>query len=129
MVTLAAALSLAQLASVHDLSLDGRNARLGTHFIFGILALLPGLHRWHLDAREQPTKLLEAFWTLVGVNDVGGSIYAIHLQEKAIGMELGMRDVSHHVMHAMVLAGACEYERGLLSVYQARAANALELCA
>jgi adiponectin receptor len=129
LVTSAAALSLARLANVRDHSVNGQRERLSTHVVFGVLALLPGLHCWYFCTQEQHAALLGAFWSLVVVNGVGGSIYATHLLDKAIGMELGMPDASHHVMHAMVVAGACVYEWGLLSVYQARAAGAAKLCA
>jgi adiponectin receptor len=128
LVTSAAALSLARLANVDDHGLHGRKQRLSTHLVFGGLALLPGLHRWYLHTQGPHAGLLEAFWTLVVVNSVGGIIYATHLLDKAIGMELGMPDASHHLMHVMVVAGACVYERGLLSVYQARASGAARLC-
>ena len=128
LVTSAAALSLARLANVNDHGPEGRRERLRAHLVFGGLALLPGLHCWRLYAQEPGGDLVKAFWSLAVVSSVGGSIYATHLFDKAIGMELGMPDASHHFMHVMVVARACAYERGLLSAYQAGVAGAARLC-
>ncbi|KAF2633132.1 hypothetical protein BU25DRAFT_327272, partial [Macroventuria anomochaeta] len=116
LVTAAAALCLARLWDMQGYSTKGRLKRLSTHIAFGGLAAVPGLRCWHLHKQGQHVQLLKEFWSLVAINSTGGGIYATHLLDKAIGMELGLPDASHHVMHVMVFAGAWIYGRGLLAL-------------
>ncbi|KAH8621793.1 hypothetical protein IG631_23670 [Alternaria alternata] len=64
---------------------------------------------------------LAHLWALVILNSTGGGIYTTHLLDKAVGMEFGMLDVSHHILHIMVIAAAC-YGQRLMSVYGRRLA-------
>jgi adiponectin receptor len=96
--------------NVNNHSLYRQKEQLSTHLVFSRLALLPRLHCWYLHTQEPHADLLKAFWTLVVVNSVGGIIYATHLLNKAIRMELGMPDASHYLMHVIVVAGACVYK-------------------
>jgi adiponectin receptor len=127
-ITLAAILSLVRLSGIRPYHLTSRRSRIGTHMLLGGLAVLPGLRHWHLHASDRHAGLLTNFWGLIITNSIGGGIYATHLLDKAMGMDLGLPDMSHHVMHVMVVAGAWIYERGLLSTYQTRAAGVLGPC-
>jgi adiponectin receptor len=89
----------------------------------GVVAAMPGLYCWYLHAQGRRVELLGEFWTLVIINSFGGSIYATRLLDKAIGMDLGLPDISHHVMHVAAIAGAWTYQRGLVAVYEARIAD------
>jgi hypothetical protein len=89
---------------------------------FGAVAAMPGLRCWYLHAQGQRVELLEEFWSLVIMNGFGGSIYATHLLDKAICMDLGLLDISHHVMHVTAVAGAWMYQQGLLAIYETRKA-------
>jgi uncharacterized membrane-anchored protein len=60
---------------------------------------------------------LAHFWALVILNSTGGGIYTTHLLDKAVGMEFGMPDASHHIIHIMVIAAAWVYGQRLMSVY------------
>ncbi len=122
LATAAAALSLARLARVREHHATCRKDRLGAHMAFGAVAAMPWLRCWYLHAQGQRVELLEEFRNLVIMNSFGGSIYATHLLDKAIGMDLGLPDISHHVMHVTAVAGAWTYQRGLLAVYEARMA-------
>lgn len=128
LITSAAVLCLHRLSSIHSHGLEGQRRRIGTHFFLGGLAVLPGIHGWCLHSLSRDPGLLAPFWGLVVVNSAGGTVYVSHLLDKAVGMDLGMPDSSHHVMHVMVLAGTWIYTRGLLSVYRARAAGTLGQC-
>lgn len=118
LVTAAAVLSLARLASVQEHQATCRKDRISAHAAFGAVAAMPGLRCWYLHAQGQRVELLEEFWSLVIVNGFGASIYATHLLDKAIGMDLGLPDVSHHVMHVAAVAGAWVYQQGLLVVHE-----------
>jgi adiponectin receptor len=69
-----------------------------------------------LHAQGQRIELLEEFWSLVIMNGFGGSIYATHLLDKAIGKDLRLPDISHHVMHVTAVAGAWTYQQELGSL-------------
>ena len=127
-VTAAAALCLARLWDMREYGTKGRTERLRAHMALGGLAAVPGLRCWHLHKQGQYVELLKEFWSLVAINGTGGVIYATHLLDKAIGMELGLPDTSHHVMHVMVVVGAWIYGQSLLAVVQARAAGVTGLC-
>ena len=127
-VTAAAARCLARLWNMQEYGTKGRTERLCSHMALGGLAAVPGLRCWHLHKLGQHVELLREFWTLVAINSMGGGIYATHILDKAIGMELGLPDASHHVMHVMVVAGAWIYGQGLLAVFQARASGVTGLC-
>ncbi|KAJ4332566.1 hypothetical protein N0V95_009633 [Ascochyta clinopodiicola] len=122
LVTAAAALSLARLARVQEQHARCRRDRLSVHVAFGAVAAMPGLRCWYLHAQGQRVELLDEFWSLVIMNGFGSSIYATHLLDKAIGMDLGLPDISHHLMHVTAVAGAWTYQQGLLAVYEARTA-------
>jgi adiponectin receptor len=129
LVTAAAGLSLFLLARIQEHDARSRKDRLSAHVAFGAVAAIPGLRCWYLHAQGQRVELLEEFWSLVIGNGVGGGIYATHLLDKAIGRDLGLPDISHHVMHIIAVAGAWMYQQGLLAVYEARiAANRPWLC-
>ena len=91
---------------MQEYSTKGRTERLCSHIALGRLAAVLGLYCWHLHKLGQHVKLLREFWTLVAINSTGGGIYATHLLNKAIRIELGLLDASHYVMHVMVVARA-----------------------
>ena len=126
-VTAAAALSFNRLARVQEHHVRSRKDRLSAHIAFGVVAAMPAMRCWYVHAegeREgQRAKLLEAFWSLVILNGLGGSVYATHLLDKAMGIDLGFPDISHHVMHITAVAGAWMYQEGLLAVFEARTAE------
>lgn len=128
LVSSAAALCLRQLVRIHSHSLRARRMRLNTHIVLGALAILPALRAWHLRSEGHSAELLEEFGWLFLTNIVGGGIYASHLLDKAVGMDMGMPDASHHVMHVLTVAGAWVYERGVLSMYQTRTGGSTGLC-
>ncbi|KAF1352955.1 hypothetical protein EJ07DRAFT_183156 [Lizonia empirigonia] len=121
-VTAAAVLSLVRLARVQEHHARCRKDRLSAHIAFGAVATMPGLRCWYLHTRGQRVELLDEFWSLVIMNGFGCSIYATHLLDKAIGMDLDLPDISHHVMHVTAVAGAWTYQQGLMAVYGARTA-------
>ena len=123
LVTAAAAMSLTRLARVQEHNATCRKDRLRAHMTLGVVAAMPGLYCWYLHAQGRRVELLGEFWTLVIINSFGGSIYATRLLDKAIGMDLGLPDISHHVMHVAAIAGAWTYQRGLVAVYEARIAD------
>lgn len=92
--------------------------RLNGQAAFAVFCALPGLHCWWLHGFKCSDDLLVSFGALIASSGVGSGIYATHIFDRAIGNELGLPDVSHHVMHVMVLTGAFIFERGLLSAYQ-----------
>lgn len=122
LITAAAALSLTRLARVQEHHARCRRDRLSAHVAFGAVAAMPGLRCWYLHAQGQRVELLEEFWSLFILNGLGGSIYATRLLDKAAGIDLGLPDISHHVMHVTAVAGAWTYQQGLLAVYKARTA-------
>ena len=121
LISSAAALCLCRLLRVHPRDVCARQMRLGTHIALGALAALPALRAWLQRSQDKPTALLEGFAWLFLANSAGGGIYASHLLDKAVGMDVGLPDMSHHVMHVLVVAGALVYEQGIISRYRERA--------
>ncbi|KAF3031460.1 hypothetical protein E8E12_001744 [Didymella heteroderae] len=121
LVSSAAALCLRRLLRIHSHDLCARQMRLGTHIALGALAALPALRAWLQPSQDKPAALLEGFAWLFLANSAGGGIYASHLLDKAVGMDMGLPDMSHHVMHVLVVAGALVYAQEILSTYHERA--------
>ncbi|KAF3037151.1 hypothetical protein E8E11_005042 [Didymella keratinophila] len=121
LVSSAAALCLRRLLRIHQHDVCARQMRLGTHIALGALAALPALRAWLQRSQDKPAALLKGFAWLFLANSAGGGIYASHLLDKAVGMDMGLPDVSHHVMHVLVVAGALVYAQGILSRYHERA--------
>jgi adiponectin receptor len=117
LVSSAAALCLCRLLRIHPHDPCARQMRLCAHIALGALAALPALRTWLQRSQDKPTALLEKFAWLVLANSAGGGIYASHLLDKAVGMDWGLPDLSHHVMHVMVVAGALVYAQGISSRY------------
>lgn len=90
---------------------------------------MPWLRCYYLHVQGQRVELLTEFLSLVIMNSFGGGIYATHVLDKAIGMDFGLPDISHHLMHVAVVFGALMYWPGLLAFYEARvAANGPRCC-
>lgn len=121
LVSFAAALCLRRLLRIHSHDVCARQMRLGTHITLGALAVLPALRVWLQRSQDKPAALLEGFAWLILANSAGGGIYASRLLDKAVGMDMGLPDMSHLVMHVLVVAGALAYVQGILSRYYERA--------
>lgn len=83
---------------------------------------MPGLRCLYVHVHGQRVELLEAFWRLVILNGLGGGIYATHLLDKAMGMDMGLPDISHHLMHVTAVAAAWTYQQGLLEIHHTHGA-------
>jgi adiponectin receptor len=115
MVTLGATTSLVYLWGMSHLH-PRRRHRIATHIGFGGSATLPALHYMYYCLRvNYDTTLLKAFLNLVIINSIGGGIYATGLVERVFGNWLNIPDVSHNIMHGMVIYGAWLYQHGLNS--------------
>lgn len=120
LVSAAAALCLHRLLRIHSHDACARRMRLSTHIALGALATLPALWAWLQRSQGQLVGLLEDFTWLLLANSVGGAIYASNMLDKAVGMDVGLPDLSHHVMHVLVIVGASVYKQGILSLYRQR---------
>jgi adiponectin receptor len=118
LVSLAATACLVRFIKMPKFDVGGHRARLIIHVALGGLAALPGLRFWCQHKAGEPLGLLIHFGTLVVWNSIGGGIYATKMLDTTVGVIYGVPDVSHHVMHIMVIVGACVYEHGLLSLYR-----------
>lgn len=78
--------------------------------------------RGRIVALDRQADLLRPFWILVITNSAGGGIYAMNLLENAVGTRLGIPDISHNVMHVIIVVGACVYEHGLLYIHRLKSA-------
>lgn len=128
LITVAAVLCLARLWEVRPHDAQSRRSRLCTHVVLGGVAVLPVLHYRNLPILERQSDLGTDFLGLVATTSVGTGIYATHILDKTIGMDLGLPDASHHVMHVVVAAGAWIFQQGLLLEYQKRKTRAPVQC-
>jgi adiponectin receptor len=91
-----------------------QRSRLVLHVTFGALATWPALHLWHIRANKgQELDILRAYLSLVIVNSIGGAIYATRLLDDTVGQYLRLPDLSHAIMHVMVIFGARIYQQAL----------------
>lgn len=112
-VSFAAVLSLHVLATLR-LQRSCRRNRILTHAVFGGFAALPGLHSWFCCALSPQADLSKAFGVLVGLNAIGGAVYATGFLDRVFGVPLGLPDLSHHVMHITSMVGAWSFRMGLV---------------
>lgn len=112
-VSFAAVLSLQSLTALRFQS-SCRWNRIITHALFGGFAALPGLHSWSCCVLSPQTGLPKSFGVLVGLNAIGGAVYATRLLDRVFGVPLGLPDLSHHVMHITSMVGAWSFRTGLM---------------
>jgi adiponectin receptor len=120
LLSAAAAVSLHRLLCIRSHDQCARQTRITTHVALGLLAAVPALRAWLQRSRGHQVELLADFACLSLLNIVGGSIYASHLLDKMVGMDVGLPDLSHHVMHVLVIVGVSVYKQGVLSLYRQR---------
>jgi adiponectin receptor len=123
-VTASAAVSFQRIFGNQQHSRLERRSRITTYAIFGSVAAIPAFRCWYLD---EGFRLIAAFGTMAIINTSGGTVYATRLLDQAIGMKLGLPDVSHLTMHVLAVAGAMVYERGLMLAYQESSSKGLTL--
>jgi adiponectin receptor len=121
LLSAAAATSLHRLLRIRSHNPCARQMRISIHIALGALAAIPALRVWLQRSQDQQVELLADFAWLFLLNGAGGSIYASHVLDKTVGMDIGMPDLSHHVMHVLVILGASIYKQGILSLYCKRA--------
>jgi len=98
--------------------LDQLGYRTAIFTAFGGLATLPAAHLTYQTYRQSTTevqsRLLRSFWSLVGINGMGGLVYVADL------LQFMGKEASHNAMHVTAAIGAWIYRQGLISTYQLR---------
>jgi adiponectin receptor len=121
LLSAAAATSLYRLLRIRSHDPCARQMRISTHVALGALAAIPALRAWLQRSQGEQVELLADFAWLSLVNSVGGSIYVSHVLDKTVGINIGLPDLSHYIMHVLVIVGASIYKQGILSLYCKRA--------